>query len=123
MEQVFQNVIANAVQLSPDGSEVRVAAMSCGEEIVCTVTDEGPGLQTEETERVFAPFYSRRKGGIGLGLSITRKIVAAHHGEIAIANREDAGGAVVTIILPAVRASAAMGDYENSNDAGWRCGG
>lgn len=121
MEQVFQNVIANAVQLSPDGSEVRVAATSCGEEIVCTVTDEGPGLQPEEYERVFAPFYSRRKGGIGLGLSITRKIVAAHHGEIAIANREDAGGAVVTIVIPAARSMASTGDRENSNDAARRC--
>ena len=80
-----------------------------------------PGLQQEENERVFAPFYSRRKGGIGLGLSITRKIIAAHHGEITIANREDAGGAVVTIVIPAARSIAATGDRENSNDAARRC--
>jgi signal transduction histidine kinase len=122
MEQVFQNVIANAVQLSPDGSVVHVGAKSCGEEIVCTVTDEGPGLQPEETERVFAPFYSRRKGGIGLGLSITRKIVAAHNGEITIASREDTPGAVVTIVIPAARTAAATGDPECSNDVARRCG-
>lgn len=122
MEQVFQNVIANAVQLSADGSVVRVVAKSCGEEIVCTVTDEGPGLQAEESERVFAPFYSRRKGGIGLGLSITRKIVVAHHGEITIANRADAEGAVVTIFIPAARATAATGDPENSIDIARRSG-
>ncbi|HEX7677113.1 MAG TPA: ATP-binding protein, partial [Thermoanaerobaculia bacterium] len=69
-----------------------------------------------ESERVFAPFYSRRKGGIGLGLSITRKIVVAHHVEITIANREDAKGAVVTIVMPAARATAATGDPENSYD-------
>jgi signal transduction histidine kinase len=121
MEQVFQNVIANAVQHSPEGGVVRVEAKAAGSVVTCTVVDEGRGLQPDDVERVFAPFYSRRKGGTGLGLSISRKIVLAHHGEITIGNRTDGPGAVVTIAIPSTAHTAAeTGDHEDSDDVGRR---
>ena len=124
LEQVFQNLIANAVQHSPHGGLVQVGAATAGDAIVCTVADEGPGLRADEVERVFVPFHSRRSGGTGLGLSIARKIVVAHGGEIAIANRTDGRGAVATVRLPRLAAlpAAEEPEYEDSNDVGGRRG-
>jgi PAS domain S-box-containing protein len=102
MEQVFENLILNAIQHSPTGGTVRAAA-HLGEEpdvsVVCTVEDEGPGFPEEDIPRIFQPFFSRRRGGTGLGLSIVQRIVEAHGGSIVAANRAG-GGAVFAVILP-----------------------
>ncbi len=99
LEQVFQNLIANAVQLSPRGSTVRLAARSVVGGVSCTVEDQGPGLPGGDTRRVFEPFFTRRKGGTGLGLSIVRRIVEEHGGSVTASDRTG-GGAVFTVWLP-----------------------
>jgi signal transduction histidine kinase len=103
MEQVFENLIKNAIQHSPSGGTVRAAARLGGEEpnlnVVCTVEDEGPGFPEEDIPRMFQPFFSRRRGGTGLGLSIVQRIVEAHGGSIVAANRAG-GGAVFAVTLP-----------------------
>ncbi|HXB53396.1 MAG TPA: PAS domain S-box protein [Vicinamibacteria bacterium] len=103
MEQVFENLIKNAIQHSPAGATVRAAARRGGEEpnlnVVCTVEDEGPGFPEEDIPRIFQPFFSRRRGGTGLGLSIVQRIVEAHGGSIVAANRAG-GGAVFAVTLP-----------------------
>jgi PAS domain S-box-containing protein len=99
LEQVFQNLIANAVQLAPRGSAVLVTARPDLEGISCTVEDRGPGLPGGESQRVFEPFFTRRKGGTGLGLSIVRRIVEEHGGSVTAGNRPQ-GGAVFTVWLP-----------------------
>jgi PAS domain S-box-containing protein len=105
MEQVFQNVIDNAVRHSSSGNEVRFEAEARGDAIVCRILDNGTGLDPEEIGRVFIPFYTRRNGGTGLGMSIAQKIVTAHGGSIDIANREGRAGAVVTIVIPSASAA------------------
>jgi signal transduction histidine kinase len=103
IEQVIENLIANAIQQSQPGSTVRVAARLVGQgpELVVqfTVEDEGPGLPDVNAVRVFEPFFSRRSGGTGLGLSIVQRIVEAHGGQVTGANRPT-GGAVFTVTLP-----------------------
>jgi PAS domain S-box-containing protein len=101
LEQVFQNLLANAVQLAPRGSTVRLAAHSAFGGVACTVEDEGPGLPGGDAQRVFEPFFTRRKGGTGLGLSIVRRIVEEHGGSVTAGNRPE-GGAVFTVWLPVV---------------------
>jgi PAS domain S-box-containing protein len=100
MEQVFQNVIDNAIRHSPRGGTVRVEATAGETGIVCRILDEGAGLAPEDLANVFVPMYTRRHGGTGLGLPIARNIVAAHRGEITLTNRDGARGAVATIHLP-----------------------
>jgi PAS domain S-box-containing protein len=104
VEQVIANLVANAIQHSPPGAAVRVAVRLADEEaggaVRCTVEDEGPGLADGDAERVFEPFFSRRKGGTGLGLSIVQRIVVGHGGKATAGNRPG-GGAVFTVTFPA----------------------
>ena len=66
---------------------------------IVRITDDGPGVSPNVIERVFEPFVSTKVTGIGLGLSISRRIVESHNGHITVRNREE-GGADFTIYLP-----------------------
>jgi PAS domain S-box-containing protein len=105
MEQVFQNLIANAIQHTPRSGTVHTFAriIEDGEgAIEFVVEDDGTGIAPDEIPRLFEPFFSRRKGGTGLGLSVVQRIVEAHGGRVTAANREG-GGARFTVRLPATR--------------------
>lgn len=103
MTQVFQNLLANAIQHSPRGGRVsfRAEPATAGEQagVLFAVEDAGPGFPPDALPHVFEPFFTRRRGGTGLGLSIVQRIVDQHQGEIVAANRPE-GGAVVTVTLP-----------------------
>jgi signal transduction histidine kinase len=86
LEQVLQNLVANAIKYSPDGCTVEVTLTSTGTQAQVCVRDEGVGIPPEELERIFERFYRvnrpRRLTGAGLGLYICREIIAAHGGHI-----------------------------------------
>jgi signal transduction histidine kinase len=100
LEQVFENLLANALQLAPADSVVRLRCEPApGPGVACLVEDEGPGLPAEGRQ-LFEPFFTRRRGGTGLGLSIVQRIVEAHGGRVAAENRAE-GGARFVVWLPA----------------------
>jgi len=66
------------------------------------VSDRGPGIPEDKLEEVFAPFFTSKAEGMGMGLSIARTIIEAHHGQIWAKNR-DHGGASFQIRIPLVR--------------------
>ncbi|MGB7157202.1 MAG: ATP-binding protein, partial [Tepidisphaeraceae bacterium] len=104
IEQVLMNLIDNAVEYTPAGSAIAVAARATGDAVEVEVADEGPGLPPGAEDRVFQKFFrggqigARR--GIGLGLAICRGIVDAHGGRITARNRPS-GGAVFSFTIPA----------------------
>jgi signal transduction histidine kinase len=103
LEQVFQNLLANAIHFTLPGTTVTVAARDVGEPrpgVLCEVLDQGPGLSTEALAHVFEPFFTQRRGGTGLGLSIVQRLVEAHRGTIEAGNRVS-GGAFFRVFLPA----------------------
>jgi len=110
LEQVLRNVLANAIRFSPQDGEVLVTCTSTnGHEHTVKVADQGPGIPPAELESIFEAFVqsSRTKsgaGGTGLGLAICRSIMQAHGGRIVADNRPE-GGAVFSIVLPALALS------------------
>jgi two-component system sensor histidine kinase ChvG len=93
--QVFRNLIANAVSFSPPGGTIRLSARQDEDAVVIAIEDEGPGIPEGKLEAIFNRFYTERPSGekfgthSGLGLSISKQIVDAHHGVIRAENRRD----------------------------------
>jgi signal transduction histidine kinase len=113
VQQVFENLLKNAISFSPPGSAVEVRCRNvegAGDLPVleCSIRDRGPGIAEEDLPHVFEPFFTRRRGGTGLGLAIVDRIVAEHQGQVTVANG-DAGGTVATVRLPAAGADGVDG--------------
>jgi two-component system, OmpR family, sensor histidine kinase KdpD len=105
------HLLENAAQYAPEGP-IDVRAWTDGEGLRLEVRDQGPGLQPHELERLFEPFYRgelwrRRLPGTGMGLAITRGLVAANGGRV-WAENVDPHGAAFTIALPARTRAAAL---------------
>ncbi|MEP1207122.1 MAG: sensor histidine kinase [Rhizobiaceae bacterium] len=112
LSQVIANLVENARSFVPqDNGQIDINLSRRGNLAVITVSDNGPGIPEENTERIFERFYTDRPDNeafgqnSGLGLSITRQIVDAHEGTITASNRggdgeSDKHGAVFTVTIP-----------------------
>ncbi len=108
IDQVMTNLVANAVRHSPSGGTVTLSARRQDGVIRIEVVDEGPGIPTDERERVFERFYrsdaarSKDDGGAGLGLAISRWVVELHGGTVSVADEgRQKEGCRMTVELPA----------------------
>lgn len=100
LQQALLNLITNAVQASPPGSRVRVAMSRVrGGEVRLEVYDQGPGIPVEQRRLVMQPFFTTKREGNGLGLSIVRKIVEAHGGRLEMRDNQP-GGMIFSLVLP-----------------------
>jgi two-component system, OmpR family, sensor histidine kinase KdpD len=101
--RVLVNLLENASKYTPPGSAVTLAASVVGDRLSVSVSDNGPGLPAGRENEIFQKFTRGDREsstrGVGLGLTICRAIVEAHHGEIVGRNRPG-GGAVFTFTLP-----------------------
>jgi signal transduction histidine kinase len=94
------NLVRNAVEASPPGAAVEIAARGDGERAELEVRDRGPGLTPEAQAKLFRPFFTTKEKGTGLGLALAKKVVEAHGNALAIEAREG-GGTVARVALPA----------------------
>jgi signal transduction histidine kinase len=100
IQQVFLNVMVNAVQAMPEGGKLEIEAVRiAGGSLRITIADTGKGIPKENLRRIFSPFFTTKHQGTGLGLSICRSIIEKHDGRIDVESRVGAGTRFV-ITLP-----------------------
>ncbi|MDL2205985.1 cell wall metabolism sensor histidine kinase WalK [Eubacteriales bacterium OttesenSCG-928-N13] len=107
LEQVFYNLVDNAIKYTPPGGEVNVTLTRANRKAIVSVEDSGIGIPKADVRHVFDRFYrvdkarARETGGTGLGLSIVKQIVMLHEGTITVSSEEDKGS-TFTVELPIV---------------------
>lgn len=105
--QILMNVFTNAIQ-AMEGMDgvLTVSAGAVGDRVRVEVADTGPGIRTEDRERIFEPLYTTKARGIGLGLSISRSLARANSGELTV-SATPGKGAVIVLDVPAAAATGA----------------
>ena len=103
IQQALANLLDNAIKYTGPGGNVEVAAYQKDHEAILTVKDSGMGISTEDLPRIWDRLYrgdkSRNEKGLGLGLSLVKAVVRAHHGSVEVAS-EVGRGSVFTVSLP-----------------------
>ena len=101
VQQVFSNILLNSIDACPPGSSVTVEMTVADEppHVAVAFRDEGEGIAGDQLDRIFEPFFTSKPNGIGLGLSVSKKIVEAHNGRIEVAS-EPGEGTTFTVIFP-----------------------
>ncbi len=87
LKQLLLNLFLNAFQALPEGGVLTVSTRYDNGQAVLTVSDTGSGIQEEDMDRIFEPFFTRKAEGTGLGLAIVHRIVQDHYGEIGVSSR------------------------------------
>ncbi|GAB4247759.1 ATP-binding protein [Deferrisoma sp.] len=106
LKQLFLNLAINALEVTPEGGEIRIGVARAGDDWVrVTVEDTGPGMDAETLSHAFDPFFTTKNEGTGLGLSIAHSIVEQHGGRIDVES-EPGRGTRFTVDLPAHGAAA-----------------
>ncbi|HEX6202461.1 MAG TPA: ATP-binding protein [Thermoanaerobaculia bacterium] len=105
LEQVFVNLLSNAVRYTEPEGSIAVEAARRGGQVAVTVRDTGVGLSGEDFERIFEPFTQLRDqgdggGGLGIGLTLVRDLVALHGGSVSAASEGPGRGSAFEVVLP-----------------------
>jgi signal transduction histidine kinase len=120
LTQVVDNLLTNAVKYTPPGGRIEVRTSSDRDEVVLRVRDDGAGIAPELLPHVFELFtqgprtLDRAEGGLGLGLALAQRLVAAHGGRIVASSPGPSGGSTFTIYLPRVDATELAGPTDEA---------
>jgi len=105
LEQVFTNLLQNALAHTPAGGQITISATRSWQQFSVAIHDSGPGIPPEHQPHIFERYYrvddarTRATGGLGLGLAIAQTIVQAHGGKITVESAPQAGS-IFTVVLP-----------------------
>ncbi len=99
MERVFLNLISNAIEAMPEGGRIDISAKRNGDGILAEVSDTGPGIPDAVRARLFQPFVTSGKNGLGLGLALSRQTLLDHGGDLWVEDNAS-GGARFRLRLP-----------------------
>jgi signal transduction histidine kinase len=97
--QIVTNLLANALHWTPEGGRVDLGLRTADGEVRVAVSDTGPGIEPQEEERIFRPFWSGDRGGTGLGLTIARELALALGGRLEL-HSEPGRGSRFVLVLP-----------------------
>jgi nitrogen fixation/metabolism regulation signal transduction histidine kinase len=111
VSRALTNLFENALQAMPDGGTLRVGAVAASGAIVLTVSDTGVGMDTEQVQRAFEPYFSTKTGGSGLGLPNAKRNIERCGGTLTIASAPGRG-TTMTVTLPV--APPAHGEAANA---------
>jgi signal transduction histidine kinase len=100
IERVFLNLISNAIEAMPDGGRIEIAAERNGHDVLVLIDDTGPGIPEAVRARLFEPFVTSGKNGLGLGLALSRQAVLDHGGDLWVDDDGRLGGAHFRLRLP-----------------------
>jgi len=104
MQQVFLNLLMNALDAMPEGGTLTVStAVEGGRRIQIEIRDTGKGIDEETREKIFRPFFTTKHKGTGLGLAVSKRFVEMQGGSISVEGNTG-GGTVFRILLPAADA-------------------
>lgn len=121
IKQVIWNFLANAVKFTPAGGRITLSVAASGKEAEITVTDSGDGIEAEALPYVFEQLHQTdagaSKGGLGLGLAISRHVIEAHGGSVAAFSEGRGKGARFVARLPMMAPQRALRSDENSERA------
>jgi signal transduction histidine kinase len=112
LEQILDNLLANALDAVPPGGSVRVSATAAGANAQIVVADDGPGMSPQQQRGAFRRFSSATPGGTGLGLAIVHRLVTSNGGSAALSDTPG-GGLTVTLHLPAAPGPGRRPGYVN----------
>jgi GAF domain-containing protein len=121
LEQVFNNILGNAIKFSPDGGEIAVCIRERGEYLRVAVSDTGIGIPDDQLEKIFERFHqvngspTRRFGGTGLGLALVKEAIDAHGGKV-WAESQEGKGSTFFFTLPILKDEKGE---EGSEEAPW----
>ncbi len=99
VKQAILNLVTNAIEATPNGRPVRLESRKKGRSLIVEVKDCGCGIPAEQRKDIFAPFFTTKKEGTGLGLPIVKKIAEAHQGRVEILDNPE-GGVTFRLVLP-----------------------
>ena len=114
MEQVITNLLGNALKYTPQGGQIRLCVECRGEEAVLTVRDSGIGMSEELMARAFDLFaqgersLDRRQGGLGIGLTLVKRLTELHGGQVAVSSPGLQQGSMFTLTLPMIEPDASV---------------
>ena len=91
MQQVFFNLMKNAMEAMPDGGRLRILFEVDDTFVTISIVDNGKGIPPEELGRLFEPYHTTKADGNGLGLMVVKRIVSGHGGEIEVSSKPEAG--------------------------------
>jgi signal transduction histidine kinase/DNA-binding response OmpR family regulator len=113
LAQAVESVVRNSMDAMPTGGKISITSKKKNGQAEIRIADSGPGMRAEDESRVFLPFYSTKERGMGLGLTIARRILREHQGELKLASNDE-GGAAFALRFPV----SDKGEKKYANDSG-----